>query len=413
MKKNTMACEHHDLLNGLNEKLSMSEKIAFLHRILRQRCPFVQRIGIAVYDAPSDMLQTFAHSTEGRANPLGHYQCRLRDARSLYRIYLEGKPRVINDLAVLKKSRHAHAQKIAEHGYRASYTVPIYHNGQLGGFVFFNSCQADVFDETSLPYLDMIARLVSLLVSLELKQVMVLQGALRTATCFSGHKDPETGAHLERMARFSRLIANGVATHYGLNDEFVEAVFWFAPMHDIGKMAIPDEILRKPGKLTEAEFRIMQTHASKGREMIEAMLGNFGLDDFGYARMVCNIAEAHHENFDGSGYPKGLVGEDIPLEARIIAVADVFDALTSKRCYKEAWSNQAAFEELQRLAGSKLDPRCVDALLRCTARIEEIQGDFRDEVESPAPRQPAAARLDAGMMFSMSGCAAAFEHAVH
>ena len=379
MKKNSV-CEHQDLLNRLNEKLTMSEKIGFLHRVLRQRCEFVHRIGIAVYDPQDDMLQTFAHSTDGE-NPLGNYQCRLRDAKSLYRISLDGKPRVINDMSVFARSRKTHARKLNTHGYQASYTVPIYQNGQLGGFVFFNSRQAGVFDESSLPYLDMIARLVSLLVNMELKQVQVLLGALRTATCFSGHKDPETGAHLARMARFSRLIANAVARDYRLEDEFVEAVFWFAPMHDIGKIAIPDEILRKPGKLTEGEMAVMKTHTTKGREMIESMLGNFGLEEFGYTDLVCHIAECHHENYDGSGYPYGLIGEDIPIEARIVAVADVFDALTSKRSYKEAWSNEEAFDALRKMATWKLDPRCVEALIACREEIVEIQAAFRDEHE--------------------------------
>ena len=389
MRRHSSECEHHDLLNKLNERLSMSEKIDFLHRVLRQQCAFVDRIGIAVYDPACDTLQTFAHSSDG-ANPLGHYQCKLRDARSLYHISLDGKPRIINDISVFKSSRHEHARRLSEHGYRASYTVPMYQNAQFVGFVFFNSRQAGVFDEKSLPYLDMIARLVSLIVSLELKQVMVLHGAVRTATCFSGHKDPETGAHLERMARFSRLIANGVARHYQLDDDFIEAVFWFAPMHDVGKIAIPDKILRKPGKLTPEEFALMKTHATKGREMIESMLRNFGLEDFGRHDLVCNIAECHHENFDGSGYPHGLAGDAIPVEARIIAVADVFDALTSRRSYKDAWSNEAAFGALHGMAGWKLDPRCVDALLANKASILDIQSTFRDEQEHSEERMAQA-----------------------
>lgn len=378
--KKAPECEHQDLLNKLNEKLSMSEKIGFLHRVLRQRCDFVHRIGIAVYDPQDDILQTYAHSTDGE-NPLAQYQCRLREVKSLYRIYLDGKPRVINDLSVFGGSRKEHARRLNKLGFRASYTVPIYQNAQLGGFVFFNSRQAGVFDEASLPYLDMIARLVSLLVDMELKQVQILQGALRTATCFSGHKDPETGAHLARMARFSRLIANAIAMDYRLDDQFVEAVFWFAPMHDIGKIAIPDEILRKPGKLTESEMAVMKTHTTKGREMIESMLGNFGLEDFGYTDLVCHIAECHHENYDGSGYPYGLIGEDIPIEARIVAVADVFDALTSCRSYKKAWSNDEAFAALRKMSQWKLDPRCVEALIGCREQIEAIQSAFLDEQE--------------------------------
>ncbi len=392
MKKIPVAT-HQDLLDRLNEKLSMSEKISFLHGVLGQKCDFVQRIGVAVYDPQCDILQTFAHSSEG-ANPLASYQCKLRDAPSLYRLAMEGKPRVINNMSPSRAAEREHSQRLRDHGFRSSYTVPIFHDAQLGGFVFFNSKQPDVFDEASLPYLDMIARLVSLLVTLEFKQVRVLQGAVRTATCFSGHKDPETGAHLERMARFSRLIANGIAGECGFNDEFVEAIFWFAPMHDIGKIAIPDEILRKPGRLTESEFAIMKTHASKGREMVDAMLGNFGLRDFGYSDLVRNIAGCHHENFDGSGYPQGLAGEDIPIEARIIAVADVFDALTSQRPYKAAWSNDEAFSALREMATWKLDPRCVDALLQCRSRIEVIQVRFRDEEGGAPGQQVGAVGLD-------------------
>jgi HD-GYP domain-containing protein (c-di-GMP phosphodiesterase class II) len=111
------------------------------------------------------------------------------------------------------------------------------------------------------------------------------------------------------------------------------------------------------------------------------MLGNFGLEEFGYTDLVCHIAECHHENYDGSGYPYGLLGEDIPIEARIVAVADVFDALTSKRPYKEAWSNEEAFAALRKMAFWKLDPRCVDALIECRSQIEDIQAAFCDEHE--------------------------------
>jgi HD-GYP domain-containing protein (c-di-GMP phosphodiesterase class II) len=257
----------------------------------------------------------------------------------------------------------------------------MYHNEELTGFVFFNSRDVGVFQEDKLPHLDMIARLISLLVSVEHNQVRTLQGALRSATCFSGHKDPETGAHLERMARFSRLIAREISLEYGLGDEFVEAVFWFAPMHDIGKIAIPDSIIRKPGKLTSEEFDMMKSHPTKGCEILKAMLENFNLDSSSFVPMVCNIAEFHHENIDGSGYPKGLKGEEIPIEARIISVADVFDALTSKRAYKEAWSNEEAFVTLREMSTWKLDSKCVDILIKHEKEIAEIQALFMDETE--------------------------------
>lgn len=384
-----VAFEHHDLLDELNRKNSVSEKLAFLHRVVQRNYGFVHRIGVAVYDQKSDCLKTFAHSTDG-GDPLPHYQCRLSEAKSLYRIFVEGKPRVVNDLRTLGSPRE-HSRRLLEHGFRSGYTIPTYHNDRLAGFVFFNSREPDVFREEVLPYLDMIARLVSLLVCMELQQVQTLYGALKMASSFSGHKDPETGAHLERMARFSHLIASHVAAEYGLSDETIEAIFWFAPMHDVGKIAIPDHILRKPGKLTSDEFSVMKTHATRGREIINAMLANFNLEQTDMASMIGNIAEFHHENIDGSGYPKGLKGEEIPIEARIIAVADVFDALTSRRCYKSAWSNDEALAALKEMSRWKLDRLCVEALCAQVDKIVEIQGLFEDEPEGrPVESKPSA-----------------------
>ena len=154
----------------------------------------------------------------------------------------------------------------------------------------------------------------------------------------------------------------------------------FAPLHDIGKIAIPDRILLKPGALTEAEYAEMKTHTTKGLDMIDFMLKVFGYKDIPNIAVLRNIVNYHHESFDGSGYPAGLVGEAIPLEARIIATADIFDALTSVRPYKGAWSSEKAFEELHRLAGKKLDSKCVAALDSNRTGLEAIKAQFRESV---------------------------------
>jgi HD-GYP domain-containing protein (c-di-GMP phosphodiesterase class II) len=173
-------------------------------------------------------------------------------------------------------------------------------------------------------------------------------------------------------------IANALAERYGLDDEYIQHVFMFAPLHDVGKIGIPDQILLKPGKLSESEMCIMKTHSSKGREMIDDLLVSFGLENVAHVDIMRNIAAFHHESVNGSGYPEGRVGQEIPLEARIVAVADVFDALTSRRSYKEAWSNEDAFATLQIMAGDKLDRDCVDVLLAHREEIEEIQRRFRE-----------------------------------
>jgi len=260
--------------------------------------------------------------------------------------------------------------------------MPMYYNGDFFGFVFFNSYRKNVFDEEVLHLLDMFAHLISLLVMGELASLRTLISAVRAARNFVHMRDTETGAHLERMARYSRIVAKELAPKYGFDDEYIEHVFLFAPLHDIGKIGIPDSILLKAGLLDTGEREVMKTHAPKGRQLIDSMLRDFGLESFGYLNILRNIAEHHHETMDGAGYPHGLRGDDIAIESRIVAVADIFDALTSKRPYKGAWSTDDAFLQLRKLAGSKLDPDCVEALIKNRAQLEEIKDRFQDAPSS-------------------------------
>jgi len=154
----------------------------------------------------------------------------------------------------------------------------------------------------------------------------------------------------------------------------------FSPLHDIGKIGIPDNILLKPGKLNGAEKNIMDTHVTIGREIIDELLEDFGLSNIDYKDMLRNIAEHHHEKMNGNGYPDGQKGEDIPLEARIVAVADIFDALTSVRPYKKAWSNEEAINKLNELAGEVLDKNCVNALICNLDEVEKIQQQFTENI---------------------------------
>jgi HD-GYP domain-containing protein (c-di-GMP phosphodiesterase class II) len=181
------------------------------------------------------------------------------------------------------------------------------------------------------------------------------------------------------MSRYSRLIAAELATKYELDDAYIEHVFMFSPLHDIGKIGIPDRILLKPASLDKAEKNIMKTHARKGRIMIDELLDNFGLENIKYVDVLRNIAEFHHEAVNGRGYPSGKKGDEIPLEARIVAVADVFDALTSERPYKNAWDNQKAIMTIKQLSGQMLDQDCVDALLKNIEQVEKIQGLFSED----------------------------------
>ncbi len=175
------------------------------------------------------------------------------------------------------------------------------------------------------------------------------------------HRDNGTGMHLERMARYSGLIADAM----GLSDEEIRVIEVAAPLHDVGKIAIPDAILLKPERLNEAEFEVMKQHPRLGFEILKDSSSRF-------VQCGAAIALGHHERWDGSGYPDQIAGEAIPLSARIVAVADVLDALTTARPYKEAWPMDQAFDYLERHAGSHFDPGAIDSLLKKKEQVVEV-----------------------------------------
>jgi HD-GYP domain-containing protein (c-di-GMP phosphodiesterase class II) len=368
---------HHDTLEYLNNNVPLREKLIETHRVIQAHLPFIARIAIALHDPKTAALKTYLHSS-GEDDPLSHYQAQLTDAPSLARILEEGRPRVINNMLTFESGRHEHTRRLGRQGYAASYTMPMFTNGAFFGFIFFNSYEVEVFTEAVLSELDVFGHMIALMVLSELTVMRTLVAAVTTSAHITHLRDPETGSHLDRMSRYSRLIARRLAPQYQLNDEYIEHVFMYSPLHDIGKVAIPDQILLKPGLLTADETQVMQSHSRKGREMIDDMLANFVLDGLQHVNILRNIAEFHHEAVNGGGYPRGLKDGEIPLEARIVAVADVFDALTSRRPYKDAWTNDEAFALLQRLAGEKLDADCVQALLDGRDEAESIQVQFQE-----------------------------------
>jgi len=184
------------------------------------------------------------------------------------------------------------------------------------------------------------------------------------------YKDNETGEHVLRMSKFSQLLAR----EYGLSEDRVELILNAAPMHDVGKIGIPDSILLKPGKLDADEWKIMQSHVNIGAEILSG-----GSSELMKAAQI--IALTHHEKWDGSGYPAGLSGEHIPIEGRICAICDVFDALTSERPYKEAWSVDKAMALIREESGKHFDPKLVedfDNILDEVLEIKALHSDSRE-----------------------------------
>ena len=185
------------------------------------------------------------------------------------------------------------------------------------------------------------------------------------------YKDNETGLHVIRMSHYARLIAEALSD----DDAWIELIFNAAPMHDIGKIGIPDSILLKKGRLNEDEWHIMRKHPVYGAEII-------GAHDSALMNMAQEIALSHHEKWDGSGYPNGLEGEAIPLSGRIIAIADVFDALTTERPYKQAWSVEDAVQLIDEGAGTHFDPQLIPILHSALPEFLDIRERYE---EGPAP----------------------------
>ncbi|MCR6632085.1 MAG: HD domain-containing protein [Magnetospirillum sp.] len=355
----------------------LAERLACFHDEVKRDFEGVNRIAIAIYDAGTDILKSFVDSSEGD-NPFEHTVARLADLKPLAQLARTGGRRVINDLASHPAGTPAHVRRLLSAGYLSSYTVPIFHKGTFHGFIFFNSFQAGYFSPAVVQRLRTVAEVVSLHTIMELDAVRMIQAAVETVRQISRARDEETGAHLERMARYARLIALRLAPRRGLSDEWVEFLFQFAPLHDVGKIAVPDQILFKPGRLTPEEFTVMKTHVTKGCEIVDTMANTFRIGGAPYVRVLRNVVAHHHEAIDGSGYPHGLVGEEISLEGRITAVADVFDALTSVRPYKSAWSVEEALAYLAEQGGRKFDKDAVDILCNSQAAIADIQSQFAE-----------------------------------
>lgn len=375
-----MEIYREDFFADIHQHGRLQERLASLHEIFNRRTPGLARIGIALFDEALRQVKTFLASPADN-NPLTNYHIPLAEAVSLAATGAAKQVRIVNDLELFADGSGKHTQKIRELGMRASYTQPIYEQGRLRGFVFLNSRQRGFFQDGILDQVSLFAHFLVQMVLNHQMTLRTLVGSLRITGKMMHYKDPETGNHLERMAHFSQLIAQEMVAKgwVELDDEKIDHIFRFAPLHDIGKVGIPDGILLKPGRLDSKEWGVMKTHSGIGRVIVDQLIDEFGFSALPDIEILRHITELHHEMIDGSGYPHGLRGEEVPLAARIISVSDIFDALTSQRPYKNAWTNQAAFAELDDMVQKNmLDPVCVEALRSCHADVEQLQRMFAE-----------------------------------
>ena len=296
----------------------------------------------------------------------------------LIRLLGDAKPLSISRLSeyVPQQPKAMFAGRLMQEGFGAAVYLPLSNTPEGGMMLVFASRAADAYTEKHLEWLSNIAGQVKHSVGRTVVMEDLVISAVSGLAKLAESRDPETGDHLVRMSLYSAIIAEELAMgdEYGhmLSPDIIRNIFQFAPMHDIGKVGIKDEILLKPGKLTPEERAEMEQHPSIGGQVLRRCELQMNAHGHSVFQVGIEIAECHHEKFDGSGYPAQSAGQDIPLSARIVAVADVFDALTSKRPYKEAWPVERAMAVLREDAGGHFDPVVVAAAEQSLPRMLEI-----------------------------------------
>ncbi len=371
-----------DEFSFFSEVLPTDEKLKKVFGVLNERLNgAIERIGIALYDEQANMVKTYT-SVDQSESPLFFYETSLEHAPGLKEMKERRQNRVIDDMTIFTNAKGLHTRKIALRGFLSSFTFPMYREESFLGFIFLNAERKNFFTDEIQPFLAMVCHLITDMIHLEILTMKTMVAAFRSANTYIHFKDPETGEHLDRMARYCKMIALEMARNgeIDFSDRQVEFLFMFSPLHDIGKIAIPDRILLKPGSLNEEERKIMETHTTHGKRIIDNLIETFQLEVGDHTKLIHEVVELHHELLDGSGYPHGLSGNQVPVCARIVTVSDIFDALTSERPYKKAWSNEDAFTELDKLVASgKIDKRCVRVLKANQTEVKAIQKQFCDK----------------------------------
>lgn len=271
---------------------------------------------------------------------------------------------------------------LIEEGIRSNLIMPLIKDETVFGMLFFSSLKENNYNEKDLDLGIKIAQEISILLNtthLIKKMFITMTNAFASLV---EKRDDETGAHLTRMTQYSKLIAEELVFYdrpgYRIKQSFVSDIENYAAVHDIGKIGIPDSILKKPGKLTEIEREVMKTHTTIGGKVIRDIRDDLNVFNKEFFKVALEITEGHHERWDGGGYPKGLKGDQIPLAARIVAIADVFDALTSKRVYKDDFGFEKSVEIINEEAGKHFDPELVKIFNKVLPEIRIVYENKED-----------------------------------
>lgn len=359
------------VINDLNDRIyaqnGFDEVLQFVFTACKPFIPY-NRIGIAIIsDDGKKIIATRAKADHPII--LGRNYQEYLSQSSISDVIRNNEYRILNDLSeYLKNKPHSESTRlILAEGLRSSITIPLSVENKVVGVIFFSSVEKDAYNINHIHFLSSIAN--ALAISFE-KSFVYDELILASIKGFAGiveSKDHVTGNHIDRMSQYAKFIAEALYEDkcyiQEIDENFIEQIFKFSALHDIGKVGIEDSILNKPGKLTDQEFDVMKAHANIGYKILKDMSSSKFFNRTDFFKIAMDITRYHHEKYDGTGYPEGLVGKKIPIAARIVAIADVFDALTSERPYKSALAYEEALSILKEGRGRHFDPEIIDCLI--------------------------------------------------
>lgn len=373
-----------ELIENINRNVSFDEILNYIYKSFSDFVPY-KHIGVALLEDNNVIKSSHSISDSSLAYLSKEFigiKANLKDT-SLRQIIETGTPRIILDLENYVKEKSSVYNKILiDAGIKSSITLPLRGNEEILGVIFFSSDKKNAYTKDHMTFLEAISGSISVSLNKGIFIDELLYSNLLSLVKIVEEKDDNTYGHLERMKVYSVKI-----TEFLLEDRvyadiidlnFLKDIERFSPMHDIGKVGIRDEILKKTGKLTVDEYEEMKKHSIYGAEVLRTAEKNIAKHNKSMFKMGIDIVESHHEKWNGTGYPYKRVGQDIPLSARIVAIADVFDAITSKRPYKDAISFESAFDMVVNESGVFFDPQIVHAFVRHRDEIFQVYKNFHE-----------------------------------
>ncbi|MEF1254291.1 HD-GYP domain-containing protein [Vibrio sp. M260112] len=375
---------NYSLLNHIAaQDLSLIPKLDSIYEHVLDSYSQMSRFSVALMGENS-VSNYYVKDTMADVGRYDFEQHELRDNSSLTSISYTANVRIISDLRKMLQTDRI--RELIRLGHRSSYTYPISYQGKTIGFIFFNAKETGFFAqcdvERDFAYL---AQVVANQFIQLFESQRHFQASLEIALKMGHARDPETKEHLTRMGMYSELLARFLSKSLSeISHQFIHRIRLYAPFHDIGKYMIPDDILYSDRRFTPEERAVMNNHTIYGEEIIDEVVQLSGTKTVseGEIQFIKNIVRHHHECFNGKGLPDALRSDSIPLEARIVTLADVFDALLSKRAYKPAWELSEVIEYIKFQKGKMFDPMCVDVLLANLDQFMEIRSKYLDKIES-------------------------------